>query len=110
MQRIYFGTDGVRGPYGGDVVNEDFVARLGAAAGRWLASRGVRSGRIMIGRDTRASGASLACAVGAGILLGGGRPVTLGIVPTPAVSRAVRLGGAAMGAVITASHLSLIHI
>jgi phosphoglucosamine mutase len=104
MQRLYFGTDGVRGPYGGPVVNEDFAARLGAAAAGWLVSRGVQSGRVLIGRDTRASGASLAGALGAGVFAGGSRAVALGIVPTPAVSRAVRLGGAALGAVVTASH------
>src|ERR1035438_2411261 len=67
MQRLYFGTDGVRGPYGGPVMNEEFVARLGAAAARWLDARGVSSGKVLIGRDTRASGASLAAAVGAGV-------------------------------------------
>jgi phosphoglucosamine mutase len=104
MQRSYFGTDGVRGPYGGPVVNEAFVARLGAAAARWLEGRGVRSGKVVIGRDTRASGASLARAIGAGFSKGGARPVSVGIVPTPAVSRAVSLGGAALGVAITASH------
>ncbi len=104
MQRSYFGTDGVRGPYGGPVVNEAFVARLGAAAARWLESRGVRSGKVVIGRDTRASGASLARAIGAGLAKGGARPVSVGIVPTPAVSRAACLGGAALGVAITASH------
>src|SRR5208283_1147443 len=63
MQRLYFGTDGVRGPYGGPVMNEAFVARLGAAAAGWLESRGVRSGRVLIGRDTRASGASLGAVI-----------------------------------------------
>ena len=38
MKRQYFGTDGVRGPYGGPVINESFAARLGAAAGRWIGS------------------------------------------------------------------------
>jgi len=104
MQRLYFGTDGVRGPYGGPVMNEAFVARRGGAAAAWLESRGVREGRVLIGRDTRASGASLAGALGEGIFRAGGRPVALGIVPTPAVSRAVRLMGASLGAVITASH------
>src|SRR5665213_666351 len=104
MQRTYFGTDGVRGPYGGPVVNEAFFARLGAAASRWLALRGVASGKVVVGRDTRASGASLARALGAGLLGGGARPVSLGIVPTPAVSLAASLGGAALGAAVTASH------
>jgi phosphoglucosamine mutase len=104
MQRRFFGTDGVRGPYGGPVVNEDFVTRLGAAAARWLESRGVRSGKVVIGRDTRASGPSLTRAIGAGLTKGGARPVSVGIVPTPAVSRAASLGGAALGVAITASH------
>jgi phosphoglucosamine mutase len=104
MKRTYFGTDGVRGPYGGPIVCEAFFARLGAAAARWLETRGVRSGKVVIGRDTRASGASLARAIGAGIVRAGGSAASLGIVPTPAVSRATRLGGAALGVVITASH------
>lgn len=102
--RAYFGTDGVRGPYGGPVINETFVARIGEAAARWLESRGIESGKVLIGRDTRQSGASLLQAVSAGLRRGGAQPYTLGIVPTPAVSRAVREDGAAMGVVITASH------
>lgn len=104
MQRAYFGTDGVRGPYGGPVINEAFVARIGEAAARWLAGRGVVAGKVLIGRDTRHSGSALMQAVGAGLAAGGARPYALGIVPTPAVSRAVRADGAALGVVITASH------
>jgi phosphoglucosamine mutase len=104
MQRSYFGTDGVRGPYGGPLVNEAFFAQVGLAAARWLDSRGVRSGKVVIGRDTRGSGPALARALGAGLAKGGARPFSVGIVPTPAVSRAASLGGAALGAVITASH------
>jgi len=104
MQRQYFGTDGVRGPYGGPVMNEDFVAGLGRAAALWARPGGARPSRALIGRDTRASGAPLERALAAGLAAGGAAPVSLGIIPTPAVSRAVRLGGAALGAVITASH------
>jgi phosphoglucosamine mutase len=102
--RTYFGTDGVRGNWGGPVVNEAFFARLGAAAGRWLAGRGESGREVLIGRDTRASGPALARALAAGLRSAGARPVELGVMPTPAVSRAVRCGGAALGAVITASH------
>jgi phosphoglucosamine mutase len=104
MQRLYFGTDGVRGPYGGPVVSEEFFGRLGAAAAQWLESGGVRSGRVLIGRDTRASGPALARALGAGVAGAGGLPFSAGIAPTPAVSGATRALGAALGAVITASH------
>ena len=100
MKRQYFGTDGVRGPYGGPVINESFAARLGAAAGRWIGG----SGRVVIGRDTRASGESLAAAVARGLASAGLTPVLLGAAPTPAVARAVRTQGAVLGVVITASH------
>ncbi len=99
MTRQYFGTDGVRGPYGGPLVNEDFVARLAAAA-----AGGARRGRAFIGRDTRGSGESLAAAAVRGLRAGGLEPVLLGVLPTPAVARAVRDEGAALGVVITASH------
>ncbi|MFA6960213.1 MAG: phosphoglucosamine mutase [Opitutaceae bacterium] len=100
MKRIYFGTDGVRGPYGGPVVNECFAARLGEAAGRWVGGKG----RVLIGRDTRASGESLVRAVAAGLAAAGLEPVSLGVLPTPAVARAVRMSDAVLGVVITASH------
>lgn len=100
MKRIYFGTDGVRGPYGGPVINEAFAERLGLAAGLWAGGRG----RVVIGRDTRASGASLAAAVAVGLRAAGLEPVLLGVVPTPAVARTVVASSAALGVVITASH------
>jgi phosphoglucosamine mutase len=100
MNRKYFGTDGVRGPYGGPLINEDFAARLGAAAAAFVG----RKGRVLIGRDTRGSGASLEKAVARGLRAGGLEPVSLGIAPTPAVARAVRTEDALLGVVITASH------
>ena len=100
MKRTYFGTDGVRGPYGGPVINETFAARLGEAAGRWAGGRG----RVLIGRDTRASGESLVAAVAAGLRAAGLETVSLGVVPTPAVARAVRTTDATLGVVVTASH------
>jgi phosphoglucosamine mutase len=100
MTRRYFGTDGVRGPYGGPVINEVFAERLGFAAAVWLAKKG----RVLIGRDTRGSGVLLEAAVARGLRAGGAEPVSLGVAPTPAVARAVRTGGAVLGVVITASH------
>jgi len=100
MKRQFFGTDGVRGLYGGPVINEDFAARLGFAVGRWSGGAGV----AVIGHDTRHSGGSLALAVARGLAAAGLQTVSLGMVPTPLVSRAVRTHGAALGVMITASH------
>jgi phosphoglucosamine mutase len=107
MSRKYFGTDGVRGPYGGPVVNDAFATRLGFAAATWLAqAQPARTGAriVLIGRDTRFSGTALEAAVARGLRAAGAEPISLGILPTPAVSRAVRLRKAALGVVITASH------
>ncbi|MBL9186169.1 MAG: phosphoglucosamine mutase [Opitutaceae bacterium] len=120
MKRQYFGTDGVRGPYGGPLVNEVFAARLGYAAVQWLAGPGERRvqtarptverragqglGRVLIGRDTRGSGPALEAAIAQGLRAGGAQPISLGVLPTPAVARAVRASGARLGVVITASH------
>ncbi|MDO8541160.1 MAG: phosphoglucosamine mutase [Opitutaceae bacterium] len=100
MTRKYFGTDGVRGPYGGPVMNEEFAERLGEAAARWLRTKG----RVVIGRDTRYSGPLLEQAVARGLATAGAYPASLGVLPTPAVARAVRTTGAVLGVVITASH------
>lgn len=109
MDRIYFGTDGVRGPYGGPIINEEFVARLGAAVVAWLRGSGEdveagSVGQVLIGRDTRASGAALEVALAAGLRSAGATPISLGVLPTPAVALATNASGARLGVVITASH------
>ena len=74
MKRQYFGTDGIRGAYGGPVVNEVFAVRLGEAVARWLAAAEPGRGeprRVLIGRDTRESGEVLGRAVAAGLAAGG---------------------------------------
>ena len=98
--RKYFGKDGVRGVYGGPLINEQFAARLGVAAARWAGGRGL----AVIGRDTRFSGDSLAAALASGLGASGLRPIRLGILPTPALARAVRTMDAPLGAIVTASH------
>ncbi len=113
MSRKYFGTDGVRGAYGGPLINEAFAARLAFAAASWLKEAGKLCvsaggdpgvGRILIGRDTRGSGTLLEAAVARGLHAAGAEAVSLGVVPTPAVARAVRTSGARLGVVVTASH------
>ncbi len=107
MKRIYFGTDGVRGPYGGPVMNEGFAERLGVAAGRFASRISHHGGgvqRVLIGRDTRASGESLLGAFAAGLASVGVDAISLGVLPTPAVAAAVVRERAVLGVMITASH------
>ncbi len=94
MARRYFGTDGVRGVVGEDLTS-DLVERLGKAATLWAGR-----GRVLVGRDTRASGPALEEALARGIVSAGGTAVLAGVLPTPAVA----LLAHDLGAVVSASH------
>ncbi len=74
------------------------------ALGRALGGRLERGARVMIGRDTRRSGPMLEGALAAGLVSAGADAVLLGVLPTPAVAELTAAGGAAAGAVISASH------
>lgn len=101
MTQRLFGTDGVRGLAGGEVLTADLALRLAAAAGRVLGRPGAR---VAIGRDTRPSGPLFEAAATAGFLAAGLDVELLGVVPTPAVAHAVASGRAELGLVISASH------
>ena len=101
MSTRLFGTDGVRGIANRDLTPE-LAFRLGEAAGHFLGDKG--AGRIVVGRDTRRSGAMLESALVAGITSGGGDALVCGVVPTPAVALLVRELKADGGVVISASH------
>lgn len=94
---VRFGTDGVRG-----VANRDLTPEIALAIGR--AAVGLAPGRpVLIGCDTRRSGAMLAAAVAAGVCSEGADAVQLGVVPTPAVALASK-DADAVGVMISASH------
>lgn len=92
-----FGTDGLRGRVGAEI-NEDLFWKVGLAAAPSLGSS-----EVVIGRDTRESGESLAAALADGLSAGGALVCDLGVVPTPAVAHVAATRDVA-GAVITASH------
>ena len=94
MARRYFGTDGVRGIAGVDLT-PDLVERIGKAATLWAGG-----GRVLVGRDTRASGPELEQAAARGIASAGGVALLAGVLPTPAVA----LLSDELGLVISASH------
>lgn len=94
---IRFGTDGVRG-VAFEQLTTDYVARLGRVAARRLGST-----RVLIGQDTRESGAQLAAALAGGLRAGGCDVEFLGVMPTPAIAYLAQVDGCAAAA-ITASH------
>ncbi len=98
-----FGTDGVRGVYGRDLT-DDLAYSLGRAA--VLALRRYEEGhlKLVVGRDTRASGEPLEQALVAGIRAAGADAVLAGVTPTPAVAFLTTDLKASAGVVISASH------
>jgi phosphoglucosamine mutase len=102
MARL-FGTDGVRG-----IANLELTADLAFGLGRSaviaLTEHGQARPRIVIGRDTRASGEFLEAALVAGVCSAGGDAVLLGVCTTPGVAFLTTDLDAQAGAVISASH------
>lgn len=98
-----FGTDGVRGVAGRFPLTADFVRRLGWAAGQ-VFSAGKPGRKLLMVRDTRASGPALARALADGLSRAGVRVLDGGVLPTPSVAALARTLGLAGGAVISASH------
>jgi phosphoglucosamine mutase len=103
-----FGTDGVRGVAGVDLTAKRATS-IAAAAVAELAGDHTRP-LIVIGRDPRPSGPWLQEAVVEGVTGAGADVAMLGVIPTPAVARAVADGvpgiaaRPAFGIVISASH------
>ena len=100
----YFGTDGIRGVFGGDVIHPNFVLKLGQAAGRVLKKMYSEKTTVLIGKDTRISGYLLESCLEAGLTSSGIDVLMLGPIPTPAVAYLTRTFKAQAGIVISASH------
>ena len=106
MPERLFGTDGIRGAAGVYPLDPKTVTRIGRALAAILRERtsGDATPRVLLGRDTRASGPSLEAALSAGLVAGGAEVVSGGVLPTPAVAWLLRDRGFAAGAVLSASH------
>jgi phosphoglucosamine mutase len=104
MARL-FGTDGIRGVANEEPLTPDLAYRVARElVATLLLERGVSRVRIVIGRDTRRSGALLESAMVAGILSAGGDVFTVGVMPTPAIALLTKALEADGGIVLSASH------
>jgi phosphoglucosamine mutase len=100
-----FGTDGVRGTAGAYPLDHATVRRLGAALVRALPRGSSANGpRLLVGRDTRESGAWIEAELAHGAAGEGAAVTSAGVVPTPAVAYLTRTEGYDAGVVISASH------
>lgn len=117
-----FGTDGVRDSAGHGWLEPARVTRLGRAVGKLLVEEGGRfespipapfrhlrtvprhRRRVLIGRDTRASGPSIERALVRGLHAWGVEALSAGVITTPGVAHLTRALGCGLGIVISASH------
>jgi len=98
-----FGTDGIRGTAGVFPLDEPTIGRVGEALARILLGRSKRP-RVLIGRDTRESGAWIEESLARSVLDAGGEPVAAGVIPTAAVAYITASSGFDAGIMISASH------
>lgn len=96
--RLKIGVSGIRGVVG-DFLTPTLACSFAQAFGTF-----VGAGRVVLGRDTRASGEMLQHAVACGLLATGCEVVDVGIQPTPTIQIYVGAVRARGGISITASH------
>lgn len=103
MTRL-FGTDGIRGEAGKFPLDASTVKVIGASLASRLTEKLGRAPRILVGRDTRESGAWIEEALGAGAASAGAQWQSAGVISTPGVAYLARIWPADAGVVLSASH------
>ncbi|QEY32256.1 phosphoglucosamine mutase [Synechococcus sp. RSCCF101] len=94
-----FGTDGIRGRVG-TVLTPALALQVGYWAGQVLGP----AGPILLGMDSRSSGAMVVASLTAGLTAAGREVWSIGLCPTPAIPYLIRRCGAAGGLMVSASH------
>jgi phosphoglucosamine mutase len=103
MQPVKFGTDGVRRTAGLFPIDIDGAQQIGLGVGRYLL--GIKpKPAVIIGRDTRISGAMLASALSAALMACGIDVVDIGVLPTAGVAYLTHAKQLDLGIIISASH------
>jgi len=102
MDRL-FGTDGIRSVAGQFPLDYSSVFKLGKGLIELLRDQGLAPS-VLIGKDSRESGSWLNDALFQGIKTASGEAVSLGIIPTQAVSLLTNKHAFSAGIVISASH------
>ena len=100
--RVLFGTDGIRAKAHEYPLDVATMFALGEALAHRLKPSGPPT--VLLGMDTRESGPEIAQALSSGIAAGGGKPVLIGVIPTPGVAYLCRTTDAVAAISISASH------
>ena len=96
--QLKIGVSGIRGVVGEfltPLLTREFAQAFGTYVG---------AGRVVVGRDTRASGPMLQHAVHCGLLAAGCEVIDVGVVPTPTIQMYAGATRARGGIALTASH------
>ena len=101
--KALFGTDGIRGEAGQFPLDPATVTAIGFSLASHLAGSGIQP-KIITGRDTRESGASIEQALIDGASRAGAECLSAGVITTPGVAFVTRKEHASAGVVISASH------
>ncbi|QNI33281.1 phosphoglucosamine mutase [Alloacidobacterium dinghuense] len=101
--RKLFGTDGIRGVAGQSPLDPKTIYAVGLALAHQVRASNSHP-RLLLGMDTRESSSWIAAALSAGIVSGGAKVESAGIITTPAVAYLARTHGFDAGVVISASH------
>jgi phosphoglucosamine mutase len=101
MTDALFGTDGIRGTAGSFPLDVQTVRRVGAALVKALPHA---DAKLLVGRDTRESGAWIERELAYGARLAGASIQSIGVAPTPAVAYLTSSLDFDAGVVISASH------
>lgn len=107
-KQLFRETDGIRGKANFAPLDTETILRLGKALSEYLKKKVEpnpnRGYKVIIGKDTRRSGYLLEQTLTAGFLSRGVDVLTVGPMPTPAISHLVKSFALDMGVMITASH------
>ena len=98
-----FGTDGIRAAAGKFPLDPLTIRVLGGSLSALLRGEGLEP-MIIVGRDTRESGAWMEEALVQGFKDAGGEAVSAGVIPTSAISFLTRKHAFSAGLVLSASH------
>ena len=101
--RLMVSVSGIRGTIG-STLTPRVACDFGLAYARMLRGNDPARKSVVIGRDTRVSGAMIRSAVAAGLLAGGVDVVDLGVATTPGTALMASQLHADGGVIITASH------
>lgn len=98
MSKLMISVSGIRGVVG-EALTPEVVMKYAAAYGTFMGP-----GKVVVGSDTRVTGAMVKHAVIAGLQSVGCSVIDIGICPTPTVQMATEKLGESGGIIITASH------